>query len=95
MTNQSPLYLGIPASRKRDNPLTLLPKLAHGDCSQCGVPLVWHAPTYKRAKCAFARLGWPIQAVCPDCAETVIAAAPMALVLNPSDPEAERACRTG
>ena len=89
------IYLGILASRKHQIPLTLLPSLANGQCAQCGVALVWHAPTYKRAQKAFARLGRPIQVVCPTCAETTLAKTPIALVLNPSDPNVERACRTG
>ena len=95
MTKEPHMYLGILATRKHQIPLTLLPSLDHGVCAQCGVALVWHAPTFERSKKAFQRLGRLIQAVCPTCAEATLAKTPIAIVLNPSDPNVERSCRTG
>ena len=64
-------YLAAPAKMKSRFPVTLLPQLETGKCSQCGCGVIYHGPTAKKFKARFSGTGITPKIACPTCCQKI------------------------
>ena len=71
-TQSTMLYAGIDASRRRELPPSLLGELWTGHCAECDMPIFAHAPTLRRHRAAWKRMGRELRIVCGPCAHRAL-----------------------